>query len=130
MSNTDNKTQALFGDVGSDLLVKKDEQRRCMGCMEEFSAEFDLCPNCGYVVGTQSRLKCYLQPGLWLAGNYMLGKVIGQGGFGITYIAWDKKNERKLRLKSSFLIHCLPGKQVKHTLFVIMTRLQPILKMA
>lgn len=102
MSNTDNKTRALFGDIGTDLLVEKDEQRRCMGCMEEFSTEFDLCPNCGYVIGTQPRLKCYLQPGLWLAGNYMLGKVIGQGGFGITYIAWDKKNERKVAVKEFF----------------------------
>ena len=101
MGGNDNKTQSLFTQLNLNAACEE-SSLRCMGCMETFSSEFEICPHCGYVVDTQPRLKCYLHPGSWLAGNYMLGKVIGQGGFGITYIAWDKKGERKVAIKEFF----------------------------
>ena len=97
-----NKTNYLISESEEYGIGQNKTHLRCMGCMETFSSEFEICPHCGYVVDTQPRLKCYLHPGSWLAGNYMLGKVIGQGGFGITYIAWDKKGERKVAIKEFF----------------------------
>ena len=42
-----------------------------------------------------------LPPGT-LLGNYKLLKVLGRGGFGITYIAWDNQLRRNIGLKECF----------------------------
>lgn len=42
-----------------------------------------------------------LPPGT-LLGNYKLLKALGQGGFGITYIAWDSQLRRNIVLKECF----------------------------
>ena len=67
--------------------------------MREFSDEFFVCPYCGYVVGTEATSRNYLAPGTILRNRYTLGKVLGQGGFGITYIAWDNKIGRAVAIK-------------------------------
>ena len=65
--------------------------------MQTLSAPLGRCPHCGY----NSRTDPVRQPahslpcGTLLHGCYVIGKILGQGGFGMTYIAWDnKKNER------------------------------------
>lgn len=73
--------------------------RRCFGCMREYDEQFDLCPYCGYIYGSAAQAKNQLDPGTILQGRYILGKVLGQGGFGITYIAWDQKHERAVAIK-------------------------------
>ena len=86
-----------FDSTGS----KKGEimMRRCMGCMREFSAEFDVCPYCGFIVGAEPESRNHLPPGTVLQERFMLGRVLGQGGFGITYIAWDDKLYRAVAVK-------------------------------
>lgn len=37
--------------------------------------------------------------------QYHLGKILGSGGFGITYLAWDKKNNRQAAVKEFFPRH-------------------------
>ncbi len=73
--------------------------RRCLGCMREYSEEFDLCPHCGYIFGSGAESGNQLPPGTLLRERYLLGKVLGQGGFGITYIAWDQKEEYPVAIK-------------------------------
>lgn len=75
------------------------EFNRCMGCMEEFSPDLDVCPHCGYKKGTPPKEIYYLEPETILAGRYIIGKSLGAGGFGITYIAWDLAMERKVAIK-------------------------------
>ncbi|MBR5620495.1 MAG: D-alanyl-D-alanine carboxypeptidase family protein [Clostridia bacterium] len=72
---------------------------RCLGCMREFGEEYDVCPHCGYIVGTEAASKNHLAPGTVLQDRYILGKALGQGGFGITYIAWDNKIGRAVAIK-------------------------------
>lgn len=72
---------------------------RCMGCMEEFDDTRTECPYCGFIKGTPANELYHLQPESILAGRYIIGKVIGFGGFGITYIAWDSVLEKKVAIK-------------------------------
>ncbi|MBR1471396.1 MAG: protein kinase [Lachnospiraceae bacterium] len=37
-----------------------------------------------------------------LAGQYIIEKVLGQGGFGITYAAWDHKSDHRVAIKEFF----------------------------
>lgn len=71
--------------------------------MHEFADEFELCPHCGFIVGTAPEIKSHLPCGTKLSGGrYILGKVLGHGGFGITYIAWDSKRNRPVAIKEFF----------------------------
>ena len=73
----------------------------CLGCMDNLG-EFEVCPNCGWVKGSANESPLHLQPGIILAEKYLIGRVLGQGGFGITYLAWDIFLERKLAIKEYF----------------------------
>ncbi len=70
---------------------------RCLGCMEVCSEA--QCPGCGYVQGTPPKEIYHLKPGTVLYGKYTVGKVLGYGGFGVTYIGWDNTLERKVAIK-------------------------------
>ncbi len=71
----------------------------CLGCMEQFGDEYDVCPNCGYIEGTKADEATHMNPGSMLYGRYIIGKVLGFGGFGVTYIGWDTKLEQKVAIK-------------------------------
>ena len=51
-----------------------------------------------------------LPMGSILAGKYLIGRALGQGGFGITYIGWDMALERKVAVKEFY-----PSGQVSRT---------------
>lgn len=72
---------------------------RCMGCMEEYSEEFEVCPYCGYIRGTAANEPYHMQPGGILHKRYIMGKVLGFGGFGVTYLGWDASLDRKVAIK-------------------------------
>ena len=74
-------------------------KNRCLGCMAEFSTEYKVCPHCGYEVGIPAEEAIHLSPGSVLHGRFLVGKVLGYGGFGVTYIAWDGKLEQKVAIK-------------------------------
>lgn len=71
----------------------------CLGCMEQYGDEYNVCPNCGYVEGTKAEEAVHMEPGSMLYGRYVIGKVLGYGGFGVTYIGWDTKLEQKVAIK-------------------------------
>ena len=71
----------------------------CLGCMEKYSQEFNVCPHCGYVEGTEVEEAVHMEPGTKLADRYIIGKVLGYGGFGVTYIGWDERLEQKVAIK-------------------------------
>ena len=84
------------------------EFNRCLSCMETVSTY--PCPHCGYDPGAESAFPYALQPGTILNGKYVVGTVLGQGGFGITYIGWDLALESKVAIKEYF-----PSAQVSRT---------------
>lgn len=60
----------------------------CMNCFG-VKGQFEVCPFCGYVEGTKPKQPHYLIPGTILAKHFIVGTVIGSGGFGITYRCYD-----------------------------------------
>lgn len=73
---------------------------RCLGCMQK-KAEGLVCEKCGYDDRTTSMVH-QLPAGTVLRGRYLVGKVLGQGGFGITYIGWDLLLETAVAIKEFF----------------------------
>ncbi len=70
-----------------------------MGCMEQYDDELTVCPHCGFVEDTESDNPLHMQTGTILAERYIIGKVIGYGGFGVTYIAKDVLLDTKVAVK-------------------------------
>ena len=54
---------------------------QCMGCMQFYNAEFDVCPFCGYQKDTPVKAPWHIKPGTLLVGRYVIGRVVGYGGF-------------------------------------------------
>ncbi len=73
-------------------------QHLCMGCMAE-KGSVERCPHCGWVEGTRPESPLHLPPRTILNEKYLLGRVLGQGGFGITYLGWDLNLNLKLAIK-------------------------------
>ena len=69
---------------------------RCESCFREF--EGMVCPHCG---GAQNGPH-QLPVGTLLRDRYKLGRVLGQGGFGITYLGWDILMRRPVAVKEFY----------------------------
>ncbi len=78
-----------------------DLRKICFGCMGNKGAGMQ-CPSCGYSEDATPGSPFHLPPGTVLLGKYLLGRVLGQGGFGITYLAWDLNLKLKLAVKEYF----------------------------
>ncbi len=57
--------------------------------MNPYDGSGEPCPYCGQDVMGYTTPKNCLPPFTILQGKYMIGRVLGQGGFGITYIGYD-----------------------------------------
>lgn len=95
--------------------------RRCLNCMEEFGIPDGqenancTCPNCGFVEGTPPKEIYHLYPGMRLRDRYTIGTVLGFGGFGITYKAWDENLNTVVAIKEYYptgLVQRIPGEKV------------------
>ena len=76
------------------------ELNKCFGCMEEIQGY--PCPHCGFDPRRVTGIEYALPMGTILAGKYLVGRVLGQGGFGITYVGWDIALERKVAIKEYY----------------------------
>lgn len=74
-------------------------KQRCLGCMAEYESDYGICPYCGYEPGTQADNPLHLCPGVQLIDRYTIGKVLGYGGFGVTYIGFDNLLSQKVAIK-------------------------------
>ncbi|UNC91462.1 serine/threonine-protein kinase [Candidatus Contubernalis alkaliaceticus] len=73
----------------------------CLGCFEE-KGDAPGCPHCGFVEGTPPESPVHLTPGTILNEKYLIGRALGQGGFGITYLSWDINLNLKLAIKEYY----------------------------
>lgn len=81
-----------------------DIEKICMGCMRELPRKGVFCTYCGYHHNDaiQKESMHHLRPYSILAGKYLVGKVLGEGGFGITYIGMDLNLEMKVAIKEFY----------------------------
>lgn len=79
-----------------------DPNRLCMGCMAVLEDPKICCPHCGFYLNTYEQPSSSLPLYEILGGKYLIGRVIGMGGFGITYIGWDFYQSRKVCIKEYF----------------------------
>jgi serine/threonine protein kinase len=85
---------------------------RCQNCFEAYDNTYELCPHCGYTQGDAPKELYHLHPGMELAGRYLVGQVLGFGGFGTTYKVWDKNLHTVLAIKEYYpagLVNRVPG---------------------
>ena len=76
------------------------ELNKCLGCMEPYQG--NPCPHCGFDSRRPTGMEYALPLNTILAGKYLVGRALGQGGFGITYIGWDIALERKVAIKEYY----------------------------
>ena len=77
------------------------EMRRtiCYNCFQE-KPEEGPCPHCGFdLAENEKKFPVALRAGTVLNGRYIVGRVLGQGGFGITYLALDTQLNAKVAVK-------------------------------
>ena len=72
----------------------------CLHCMLPTGGA-DVCPHCGYQ-GGDTELLHHLRPGSKLNGRYLVGRSLGQGGFGITYIGRDLLLDTRVAIKEYY----------------------------
>lgn len=74
----------------------------CPYCMKTISQPEQPCPACGKNTETYIPSSHHLPPGSELKRQYVIGRVLGEGGFGITYLGFDKNLERVVAIKEYF----------------------------
>lgn len=85
------------------------EEKLCPVCFQE-AMEHGECRNCGYHAEESSAVKDYLAPFTILKEKYLLGKSLGQGGFGITYLAENMQSGLRCCIKEYFPSGLLQGR--------------------
>lgn len=72
----------------------------CVNC--ENQIETYPCPHCGFDAASYRQPEYALPCNTVLHGRYLTGKVLGQGGFGITYVGWDLVLQCKCAIKEYY----------------------------
>ena len=84
----------------------------CYDCFREYESGLRVCPHCGYVPDEDHREPNHLPVGTVLQERYVIGRVCGFGGFGVTYKAFDRQLEAPVAIKEYFpngTVNRVPG---------------------
>lgn len=73
----------------------------CPYCMSQVSPG-QPCPDCGADPAGYHSSSHHLPPGYLIHDRYLVGKVLGEGGFGITYLGLDITLDRRVAIKEYF----------------------------
>ena len=78
------------------------EMYRCVNCMQEVAKGEWFCSHCGFDMERYVQPPNVLRKDTILCGRYLIGRVMGHGGFGVTYVGYDLKLEVKVAVKEYF----------------------------
>jgi serine/threonine protein kinase len=70
----------------------------CLGCMSDKGDDAP-CTKCGYNESDTETHQLRIKPRSILKNQYLIGRVLGQGGFGITYLGLDLILHKKVAIK-------------------------------
>ena len=90
----------------------------CMRCMNGYCID-GRCTVCGLPEIHTQMIPMALPMGYLLRQQYMIGSVLGKGGFGITYVAWDIKNNRRIAIKELFPTGIAERSEDGHTIRIL-----------
>ena len=80
--------------------MKPKETYLCYNCFKEIPEGNGPCPYCGFDLSENvKKYPVALEAGTVLNGRYIVGRVLGQGGFGITYLAYDQSLKARVAVK-------------------------------
>ena len=78
--------------------------KTCYNCFHELGDTVRICPSCGMGadISNAAQYPHALPCGSVLAGRYVTGRVLGQGGFGITYVAQNYNTKELAAIKEYY----------------------------
>lgn len=93
------------------------DKRMTNFCHNCFASPFSgKCDRCGYIALEDGGSHVMLQPGIILHNRYLLGRVLGAGGFGVTYLAKDQRTNQRVAVKeympATFSVRLQDGKTI------------------
>ena len=88
----------------------------CIGCMREKPDHQSVCPYCGFDAANYMIRSHHLEPYTILNAKYLLGRVLGEGGFGITYVALDLEKNQRVAIKELFVAGLLKRENTRTVL--------------
>lgn len=74
---------------------------KCPNCFKLHNGQ-TVCAHCGFDIEGYKIPENALPPFTVLEGKYMLGRTLGMGGFGITYLGWDMNLETLIAIKEYY----------------------------
>ncbi|WP_247892351.1 serine/threonine-protein kinase [Azospirillum sp. Sh1] len=89
------------GAAGTTPVVTDDTAGLCPSCYSA-KGRTEICGACGFPAKSDNRPGVHLVPGTLLHGRYRAGRVLGQGGFGATYLGWDDRLQVKVAIKEYY----------------------------
>ncbi len=81
-------------------MIEINNKKICESCFSEITSE--PCSCCGFNKSTYINDPSVLPCGSILMGRYIVGKMLGKGGFGITYLAYDSKTDNTVAVKEFY----------------------------
>ena len=75
--------------------------KACLNCFAPLTGG-PVCPRCGFDNAAYRPQPHHLPPGAVLQNRYVVGRAMGQGGFGITYVGFNLNLDRKVAVKEYF----------------------------
>ena len=88
-------------NTGGWLQTMSAQKKYCVNCFIVVDWDSPYCPRCTYPqpIGQNPN---YLRPPHRLHNQYIIGRVLGHGSFGITYLAYDRGLGTKVAIKEYF----------------------------
>ena len=84
-------------------MTKHDGEKLCFQCMCALETPGSICPRCHYDNTRRRNETGFLQECV-LKEQYLVGRALGRGGFGVTYAGYDLNLRRRVAIKEYFPI--------------------------
>lgn len=82
-------------------MIELSDKKICESCFCETGGE-EVCPHCGFNVSEYTPDPMVLPLGTKLNDKIIIGRVMGKGGFGITYLGYDLRMDKIIAVKEYY----------------------------